>query len=96
MVTGKAGGMPVRGESTDHSARDKLGALPATRSKKYLEVMLAILSVIKLIEYSIWKWLKTLCTYKSFCMEEITVGVDDFLIDYKIVFTTITCFQICA
>ena len=70
--------MPVRGESTDHSARDKLRALSAARSKKYLEVMLAILSVLKLVEYSIWKRLKTLSTYKTFCMEEITVGVDDF------------------
>lgn len=61
-LTLKALGMPVGVHRLDDAADDKLATLAATRREQHLEVVLAVLAVLKLVEDTVFERAEALGT----------------------------------
>lgn len=79
----EAGWVPVGVHRLDHSSDDELAAFAAAWSEKHLKVLFAVFTALKFVKHSIREHPETLGTYKTVCMPEFSVGVDNLLIGLK-------------
>jgi len=83
VLTPKTLGVPVGVHGLDHSPDDKLSTLSTARSKKNMKVMFTILSSLKFVKCPIRKGAEALGTYKTLCVPQFPVGVDNLLMRFK-------------
>lgn len=87
-LTLEALGVPVVIHGFDNSANDELAALAAAGGEKDMEVMLAVLAALELVEDTFGKWPEALATDKACLVPHFTMGVDNLLVGLKPVPTT--------
>lgn len=76
----KAIRMPRVVHSLDDSADDERLAFAATRGKQNVEIVLAILALLKLEKYTVFERLKALCTDEAPSVPGFLAAIDDLFI----------------
>lgn len=68
LFTSEAAWMPAGVHRFYHPSNDEFAAFTAARGKKYVEVMLAVLATVKLVEHPISELAKALSANKTLLM----------------------------
>jgi hypothetical protein len=77
--------VPARVHGLDHATDYEAVALAATRSEQDLEVALAVLAVVVLVEDAVLELLEALGANEALLMPQLSSGVDDFFVGFKTV-----------
>jgi len=72
--------VPAAVHGLDDTTDDVLATLPTTRCVQLLEIVLAVLPTVKLVEGTLVEWPEALSTDETCFVVELTVGVDHLLL----------------